>query len=222
MPCDTHPLATEPGSPVRFTFPAYPSPDSNRERCGSEPQASTVGLEGHESDRPDSNRPYDLGKVRCFPLTLRSHGACPENRTPTASVPGRHAAVITKQAWLGAQVSNLKTPGSKPGGSAEFPHHPSRAAPRCRPESPALQERGRSRARRRSVPGAIRTRTAVHLKDVPPAIGLRGHRSRHPVPTRTTGLTRAGPQAVRGGEAGHPGFEPGSSGFRVRRVCLFP
>lgn len=28
--------------------------------------------------------------------------------------------------------------------------------------------------------------------------------------------------AVRGGEAGHPGFEPGNSGFRARRVCRIP
>ena len=28
--------------------------------------------------------------------------------------------------------------------------------------------------------------------------------------------------AVRGGVAGHPGLEPGSSGFRARRVCRIP
>jgi hypothetical protein len=28
--------------------------------------------------------------------------------------------------------------------------------------------------------------------------------------------------AVRGGNAGHPGFEPGNSGSRARRVCRFP
>ena len=46
--------------------------------------------------------------------------------------------------------------------------------------------------------------------------------SRHPVPTRISRLTGAGPQAVRGGKAGHPGLEPGSSGFRARRVCQVP
>jgi hypothetical protein len=28
--------------------------------------------------------------------------------------------------------------------------------------------------------------------------------------------------AVRSGKAGHPGFEPGNSGFRARRVCQIP
>jgi hypothetical protein len=43
--------------------------------------------------------------------------------------------------------------------------------------------------RRHGVLGAIRTHTAVVLSDVPPAVGLRGHESRHPVPPRITRLT---------------------------------
>ena len=39
---------------------------------------------------------------------------------------------------------------------------------------------------------------------------------------RASRLTGAGPQAVRGGVAGHPGLEPGDSGFRARRVCHIP
>ena len=39
---------------------------------------------------------------------------------------------------------------------------------------------------------------------------------------RASRLTGAGPQAVRGGVAGHPGLEPGNSGFRARRVCHIP
>ena len=31
-----------------------------------------------------------------------------------------------------------------------------------------------------------------------------------------------GAAAVRGGKAGHPGFEPGNSGSRARRVCHIP
>src|SRR5262249_50304599 len=31
-----------------------------------------------------------------------------------------------------------------------------------------------------------------------------------------------GAAAVRGGKAGHPGLEPGNSGFRARRVCQIP
>ena len=43
------------------------------------------------SDRRDSNSPYDLGGVMCFPLTLRSQRACSGSRTPTVSVPRRRA-----------------------------------------------------------------------------------------------------------------------------------
>jgi hypothetical protein len=75
--------------------------------------------------------------------------------------------------------------------------------------------------RRRGVPGAIRTRTADLLGIVTPAVWSTRTRSRHPVSNRASGLTRAGPQAVRGGEAGHPGFEPGNSGSRARRICQF-
>jgi hypothetical protein len=45
--------------------------------------------------------------------------------------------------------------------------------------------------------------------------------SRHLVSNRASCLTGAGPQAVRGGKAGHPGFEPGNSGSRARRICQF-
>jgi hypothetical protein len=42
------------------------------------------------------------------------------------------------------------------------------------------------------------------------------------VPTRIIRRTKAEPQAVRGGVAGHPGLEPGSSASRARRVCRIP
>jgi hypothetical protein len=46
--------------------PPCPTRDSNSERhppdgCGS----TKVGLEGHASDRPDSNRPSELGELEC-------------------------------------------------------------------------------------------------------------------------------------------------------------
>lgn len=40
MPRDTHPLATEPGAPARFTFLEYRPRDSNPHVPGSEPGAS--------------------------------------------------------------------------------------------------------------------------------------------------------------------------------------
>ena len=66
-------------------------------------------------------------------------------------------------------------------------------------------------AHAKRVLGRIRTATADDLNVVPPTRWATRTWSRHPVPTRITGLTRAGPQAVRGGEAGHPGIEPGKS-----------
>ena len=64
-----HPLATEPGTPVRFTFPECRTADSNRDPPRSERGASTkVGLVRHAPQR-----------------------ACSGNRTPTASVPRRRA-----------------------------------------------------------------------------------------------------------------------------------
>ena len=43
--------------------------------------------------------------------------------------------------------------------------------------------------------------------------------SRHPGSNRAIRRTKAKPQAVRGGEATLPGFEPGTSWFRAKRCC---
>jgi hypothetical protein len=68
-----------------------------------------------------------------------------------------------------------------------------------------------------------RTRTSTaRVKVSRPAVNRFPIKSRHPVTIRTSRLTRAGPQAVRGGMAGHPGLEPGNSGSRARRVCRIP
>jgi hypothetical protein len=48
------------------------------------------------------------------------------------------------------------------------------------------------------------------LGPVPLPIGLRASKSRHPVPTRASRLTKAGSQAVCGGGAPRQGFEPRS------------
>jgi hypothetical protein len=74
-PCDAHPLATEPGSPVRFTLPAYPSSDSNRDHLRPEHSASIVGLEGHgvsdgartRSTSMASSRAADNTSLTCEP-----------------------------------------------------------------------------------------------------------------------------------------------------------
>ena len=59
-----HPLATEPSAPVWFTFHEYRPGDSNPDRqvpktCASANWARTA------SDRPDSNRPCELGELAC-------------------------------------------------------------------------------------------------------------------------------------------------------------
>jgi hypothetical protein len=51
-----------------------------------------------------------------------------------------------------------------------------------------------------------------------------GYEDMEPPPGADPGLPpyEGGAAAVRGGEAGHPGLEPGNSGFRARRVCRIP
>ena len=59
-----HRLAGEPGTPVRFTFRSAPRTRTGITR-GLNALALPIGLERLTSDRPDSNRPCDLGKVTC-------------------------------------------------------------------------------------------------------------------------------------------------------------
>ena len=96
--------------------------------------------------------------------------------------------------------------GSKPSGLPVTPF-PIRAAPRCRPEPPALQERGRSRARRRSTLGAIRTHANQPLRLAPLPLGYEGVEPSSgadpdhlPYEGKVT--------AVRDGEAAGQGLEP--------------
>jgi hypothetical protein len=126
-----------------------------------------------EGDRPDSNRPPNLGEVRCLPLTLRSHGADDglrardpddgnvvryqlrhvrmepargiEPRPPPYQ--GGMLTVATKQARAGR-------PGLGPGNSrfkvervCQFPYRPMRA-PRIRADT-----------RGRTGPSAVRNRS---------------------------------------------------------------
>jgi hypothetical protein len=123
---------------------------------------------------------------------------------------------------LGAQGANLEVSAFKAPRVCLFPYRPSRASPQGRTGLAPLQGADERRSERRGVLGATRTRTAGDLDAVPPAVGLRGRESRHPGSNRAIRRTKAKPQAVRGGEAGHPGLEPGNSGFRARRVCRIP
>jgi hypothetical protein len=57
---------------------------------------------------------------RAIRWTLRSLGACPGNRTPSASVPGRHAAVTTKQAGVRSAGLEPASPATHAGLSANW------------------------------------------------------------------------------------------------------
>jgi hypothetical protein len=60
------PLSGRARRPGRFTFHEYRTADSNRKPPGSGPGASChVGLVRLASDRPDSNRPCELGELAC-------------------------------------------------------------------------------------------------------------------------------------------------------------
>jgi hypothetical protein len=100
-----------------------------------------------------------------------------------------------------------------------LPHSPSRAA--CRSRTRHLGGTGSAlwpdELTRHGVPGAIRTHTAQRLMLVPPAVWATRTWSRHPVSNRASRLTKAGPQAVRGGKAAHRGFEPRIFRFRAGR-----
>ena len=100
-------------------------------------------------------------------------------------------------------------------------NRPSRAAIRCRPGPPALQERGHSRVRRRALAG-IRTRNIQHLGLASLPYWSTSTWSRHPGSNRATRRTKAEPQAVRGGEATGAGLEPACPWVRAKAGCLQP
>ena len=68
------------------------------------------------------------------------------------------------------------------------------AAAGCYPRLAALTRGARSLDPAATYPGEIRTHTARLLMPVPPVIWATRAQSRHPVPTRATRCTRAGPQ----------------------------
>jgi hypothetical protein len=93
--------------------------------------------------------------------------------------------------------------GLEPCISAEDPSRP------CVPGGPCA----RPGLNRDAPRGALAPRASASA--FPP----RAHESRDPVPTRIIRRTKAEPQAVRGGMATLPGFEPGTSATRARRCC---
>jgi hypothetical protein len=129
-----------------------------------------------------------------------------------------------RQAKLGAQDSDLKPSASK---TAALPVElPPIKNPR---QVPPLASRS-YKDRPVVGPGVryVRPDSNRHGPRGPPApqAGV------YPVPPRTRAAARGSnravrrtktvPQAVRGGVAGHPGLEPGSSASRARRVCRIP
>jgi hypothetical protein len=74
--------------------------------------ALPIGLERLGATDRTRTGPATSAGSRAIRWTLRSPGACPGNRTPSASVPGRHAAVTTKQAGVrsaGLEPASLVT-----------------------------------------------------------------------------------------------------------------
>jgi hypothetical protein len=114
-------VSSEAERPGSFTLHEYPSPDSNRDNCGSEPQASAIGLEGHGASDGARTRSTSMASSRAAGNTSLTWE--PARRIELRLLPyqGSVLTVITKQAWLGAQGSNLNAPGPKPGGSAGSP-----------------------------------------------------------------------------------------------------
>jgi hypothetical protein len=121
---------------------------------------------------------------------------------------------------LGVRGSNLEPPVPKTDAlPVELP--PIRAPTGCYPRLAVLTRNART-----LVPGASCARRDSDPQPPGPRPGASTYWatstwSRHPVSNRASRLTKAGPQAVRGGAAGHPGLEPGNSGSRARRICQF-
>lgn len=183
-------VSSEARHPDRFTLHAYRPRDSNPDHPRSERGASTVGLGRLGADGGSRTRGPSPRQGDALPTELHPHGACPGNRTPTAALPRRGAAVITKQARAGEGGFEPPQRESKSRG-LPVSRFPIRAAPRCRPGPSALQGRSRSRARRQSTLAGIRTRINLALNQARlPCCGTSAQ-SRHPVPTRISCLTRA-------------------------------
>jgi hypothetical protein len=97
-----------------------------------------------------------------------------------------------------------------------------RAPARCYPRLAGLTRTARS-----LDPGAKYARRDSDPQPPAPHAGASaglGYERMEPPPGADPGhpLYESGAAAVRGGKAGHPGLEPGNSGFRARRVCRIP
>jgi hypothetical protein len=69
-----------------------PEDTGSWDRRGYQLRHQRINAREGESDRPDSNRPPNVGNVRCLPLTPRSHGADDGIRTRPASLGSWRAA----------------------------------------------------------------------------------------------------------------------------------
>ena len=144
----------------------------------------------------ESNSDYRLTKAACWPLPLNRHE-------------------------LGAQVSNLEVPGSKPGGSADSPtaHQSPRPVPprasRSYKERPVVGPGGSVSPARfeRALPTSSRW-----------CLLPLGYEDREPPPGADPGHPpyEGGAAAVRGGKATGAGIEPAWPRFRALMGCQQP
>jgi hypothetical protein len=155
-----------------------------------------VGLDRLGVDDRDRTGDLHLGKVtRCL---LRHIHMEPLARFELApfSVPGRRSAAGATKAWtaLGAQGSNLESLSVQSRAGLPIPLPPTRAPTRCYPGAAVLTRNART-----LVPGALCARcdSNAHCRRTQRRDSCHWSTStwsRHPVPTRVSCLTGAGPQ----------------------------
>jgi hypothetical protein len=104
--------------------------------------------------------------------------------------------VITKQAWLAVQASNLESVLIQSQAGLPVPPTANGASCRSRPGNLSLTRRLRCQLRQGGIVSPVRferTLPSASCWCLLP-LGYEDIASRHPVPTRTTLLTREGPQ----------------------------
>jgi hypothetical protein len=151
-----------------------------------------------------SNSDYRLTKVACWPLSLNRHE-------------------------LGKRDSDAHLVASRARRLPVTPF-PIGAPAECHPRLPFLQGTPGPWTQGRGVPGGIRTRNPPGPRPGASTCWATSTWSRHPVPTRVTRCTRAGPQpcaaaklAILASNQETPGPEPGGSanspnGHQVRKA----
>lgn len=110
-----HPLATEPGTPVRFTFHEYRPRDSNPDHPRPERGASAIGLGRHASGYRVSNPGPRPWQGRALPLSYIRMEPARRIELRLRPYQGRVLTFTTKQARAGrAGLEPASSHGSKP------------------------------------------------------------------------------------------------------------